>query len=53
MKFRKRKKIQFVFIARDLSVELLTREKTADQGKLDAEKSRDTFLGFFATYRKI
>lgn len=37
MRFRKRKKIRFAFIARDLSAELLTREKTANQGKLDTD----------------
>lgn len=47
MRFRKRKKIRFAFIARDLSAELLTREKTANQGKLDTDKPGTQSRVFF------
>ena len=47
MRFRKRKKIRFAFIARDLSAELLTREKTANQGKLETDKPGTQSRVFF------
>ena len=47
LRFRKRKKTRFVFIARDLSAEQLTREKTANLGILKAEKIPGQVPGTF------
>ena len=45
-----------MYIARDLSAELLIREKTANLGQLNAEESRDTrsrdFFGHTDNYEQ-